>query len=157
MNKNLKAADDVRRLLRGFAGLAEAAEAFEQVGQLEQARDEAQAALTKLRAENEQMALAISDAKAAAKKLNDQAGVKLSEADAQAIVIVTAAKSEAERIVTEARETASVALSLAQENVAQAKVLADEAIAKRDAAVAELAETEAKLDKARKQITKLLG
>ena len=156
MNKNLKAADDVRRLLRGFAGLAEAADAFEQVGQLEQARDEAQAALTALRGDIEKAKGEVADAKAEAKKLKDQAKGKLDEAEARAAERLAAAKLEAERIEREARDAAGVALALAQENVTQAKALADVEIAKRDAAVQELADLEAKITRAQAKIADIL-
>lgn len=157
MNKNLKAADDVRRLLRGFAGLAEAAEAFEQVGQLEQARDEAQAALTTLRAEIDEAhtnLARVQDATSAARQVGEDF---MAQGQANAERIVTAAKSEAERIAREANAAADEMHELAKKARDAALAERDEALAKRDAAVAELAETEGKLDKARKQITKLLG
>ena len=83
-NEFLQAADDARRMLRGFAAVEQVAKAFEQVGTLQQAGVEAQAALVKLQADL------------------DATRAKVVGAQAEAADVVARAKVDAQLLVDEA-------------------------------------------------------
>lgn len=154
-NDVLKAADDARRFLRGFAAINEVATAFEQAGSVLQAKDEAEKALAELRREvaEQQEVLAAAERDLAAAKQ-------------QARDVVAAAKEKAEQTVADATETiagmkagvdtykAEVTVACNAAAKASAKKV-DEALAQRLELAAEVKELEARAERARAYIAKL--
>lgn len=157
MSNNLKAADDVRRLLRGFAGLAEVAEAFERVGTLDQAEAEATKRLAELRA-------AVAEETQLLAVRRDEAAKIKADAKVQAEQATGAAQAKALTIVADA-QTAAANTELAAEQIkaqaqallaqAQAEVMA--ALTKREQLEADCDALEKRLATAQAQIAKLLG
>lgn len=155
-NSNLKAADDARRLLRGFAGIAEVADAFERVGSLQQAESECTASLAKLRDELTATHNAIEAAELEALRVR-------AEAEREAEQAAAAASAKAMALVADA-QTQAVNIELAAEGIkAQAQALlaaaqaeTQQATAKRDALEAECAELDKRAAKARAYLAKLV-
>jgi chromosome segregation ATPase len=154
-NEFLKTADDAKRLLKGFAAIQTVADAFEQVGSLQQAKTEAEKAIPKLQAQVSEVNAELDKAKA---------DVKAAKAEAKDIV--SKAKDGAEQIIAEAQRkseeiAAASALSLNQaktkeaEAVAGAQDLVSQLEAKRNALNTEVATLEAKVEKAKSYIAKL--
>ena len=129
-NEFLSAADDVRRLLRGFAGAQAAADAFEKVGSLQQAGDEAAARLAKL-----QPQIAAAQAELAALR---------AEKD------VVHADQRASELLADAQARAAAATAQAQSEVEQAR-------AQRDALVAEVADLERRVAAIKANAAQSLG
>ena len=157
MNPNMQFADDVRRLLRGFAGLESAAAAFEQVGQLQQQADEAQARLAGLTAEVEKAQETLARTQDATSAARAAAEDFTTAAQAKAEALLADAKTVALNMAAEARSDAEAVLQLAKEAKAAAQAEVAEAQAKRDALADECKALESRIEKARAQITKLLG
>lgn len=151
----LKAADDARRLLRGFTALADVAAALEQVGQLEQRRGEVEAQLIALRADVETAKRMEADSLA-------KGAEHVSSAVTRADEIVARANVQAEHILSAANADAEQLLDAAQVRAANAdrarvtvEALADAAQATRDALEAECTEIEKRAEKARAYLAKL--
>lgn len=153
----IKAADDARRLLRGFKAFEEVAAALEAVGTLEQRAAEANKVLADLAPQIEagkaEVAAAyakadaiVLDAKADAEKVAGVAGAK-------AMTLVADAETKAQDILLEA-EGIKVR---AEEVRAVAHAEAAEALTKRDKLAAEVKDLEARAEKARNYIAKLAG
>ena len=156
-NDLIKAADDARRLLRGFKAFAEVADALEAVGQLELRAKEAAnilaglqvqvaAAQTDVSIAKVEASEIVADAKSAAGKLVAKAEVKASE-------ILGAAQTAAKDV--EAKATDLVANRLAES--VSAAAARDSALVKSDALVKECEALEARLAKAQASVAKLLG
>lgn len=153
----LKAAEDARRLLRGFKAFQEVADALEAAGTAVQSKAEAEAALVAARADIDAAKAELSgakkdiaDAKAKAKELREKA-----EADAAAIVSL--AKEQAASIV----EAAKVG---AQEHWQDKKASADLAVqaakdaqARRDELQGEVKALEDRLAELRAAAAKIAG
>lgn len=158
MNTNyLQAADDALRLLKGFAAIKEVADAFAEVGQLQQAATEAQAVLDTIKP---QLAQAIAD--------RDEALAAITPAQEQAKAIIADAQDVAERLVEAAQgkredERAKADLYCAEVvAAASAKVTeADEALAAKRAELAAMAQEasdiEARIERAKSKMQELLG
>lgn len=156
-NEFIKAADEARRLIRGFQALDSVAAALDKAGAAIQAKTEAEAALSGLHKEiadaHAQLDAAkadakaeIDNAKAKAKKIVDDAAAKADE-----LILGAQAKLDAERAKYEAD------VQKAAHDLAAALAAADEAEARRDTALRELADIEAKIEKARAYLAKLAG
>lgn len=156
-NDLIKAADDARRLLRGFKAFAEVADALESVGQLELRAKEATnilvglqaqvaAAQTNLEVTRLETLEIMADAKSAAGKLTAKAEVKASE-------ILGAAQTAGKAFETTANEF----VTARQAEAVSAAALRDSALVKRDTLVKECEALEARLAKAQASVAKLLG
>lgn len=156
-NEFIKAADDARRILRGFRAFEEVAAALEKAGQAVQAQAEAEASLAAIRGQidaaqgavNEAYAKAdaiVNDARATADQVTGAAG-------ARALTLVVDAETKAQNIVLEA-EGVKVR---AEELRAVAHKEAADALGKRDLLAAEVKDLEARAEKARNYIAKLAG
>jgi hypothetical protein len=155
MNEFLKAADDAKRLLRGFAAIGEVATAFEDAGRAVQAKDEAAAALADLSVAIEKERFVLAEVKAdvemARRKLKSDAESIVSKAEEKAARIVADAEGRASDVMA----AAQVALDSANARAEVAKNEAASAMLALDDATANLAEIEKKADKARAYLAKL--
>ena len=153
----IKAAADARQLLRGFRAFDEMAEAFESVGQMIADKQEAEKTLADV---NQRIA----DAKAELEEISGTVAKVAADAKAQAASVLKTAEKRAADLIAGAEKTASDAKEAAEAMMADAKAAATAArmdatasIQAKDQAQSELAVIEDKLEKARKQIAKLLG
>jgi hypothetical protein len=153
----VKAAADARQLLRGFRAFDEMAEAFESVGQMIAAKQEAEKTLADVSAR-------IDAAKAELWAVNGSVVKVAADAKAHAASVIKTAEKRAadliagaEKNAAEAKEAADALMADAKAALTAARKEAALAVDVRDAAQRELAEIEDKLEKARKQIAKLLG
>jgi chromosome segregation ATPase len=156
-NEFIQAADSARRLLQGFAAVQVVADAFEKVGTLQQAGDEAQARL-------DAFSPLIADAQARVAELGAQIAVLEAEtqverdkalqvfADAQ-----TAATNLVEMAQVHASELTANAQAWADETTASARDIVATARDNRDALAAEVDTLQGKLDELKAQAAKLLG
>ena len=158
MGMNIKeAANEAKKLLRGLQGIEAIADAVDQLIAVENDITKGQKALTDLQA-----TLAAEQAKFDKQKAAfDQS---LAEASAQVDEYKARAKAEADKVVADAKAKAKRLEDNANNFTAKAderlKLAADEygqLQANIAAGKAELANVEAKLDAARKQVNKLLG
>lgn len=157
MSAFLKAADDARRLLRGFKAFEEVATALESAGKAEQTKAEAESKLAFLLVQ-------IETAKIEAAEQVAQNAAMLAEAQKQAEQITAAASAKAMALVADA-QTQAVNIELAAEGVkakaqallAQAQAEVDQAADKRAALAAECDALEKRADKARAYLSKLAG
>jgi chromosome segregation ATPase len=157
MNEFLKAADDARRLLGGFKAVATIADAFEKVGQLQQAQGEAEVALEKLRADIEAakrdaqtIAEGAAATKAEAEQLISDARWK---ADETVRKLIADAKGKAAQIEEKVNARADAAERRLSEAEARTQALAIDAEVKQK----ELADLESRIEQARLSIAKILG
>lgn len=153
----IKAADDARRLLRGFKAFAEVAEALEAAGQAEQRKLEAETQLGAIKPQIEAAKTDVLVAKNKAKEIvslaEEQAAKRITAAEIKAQQIVTEAHSKAIDIVVAAEVTANNAM-VASKKAVEAT---EKAAAERDALLKECQTLEARLAKAQASIAKLLG
>ena len=153
----IKAADDARRLLRGFGALSQVAEALEAVGQLELRAKEATNILAGLQVQVADAQAALAEHKAAAKhhieSTRDQAGKLTAKAEVKASEILGAAQTEAKAFETTANEL----VTARQAEAVSAAAARDSALVKRDALLKECEALEARLAKAQASVAKLLG
>ena len=153
----LKAADDARRLLRGFRAFEEVAQALEAAGQAVQTKAEAEAALATLNGELDKACIAVCEAKAELASVNAATKAKLDKAEADALVVAQTAKDAADRMAADARAVMDDAEAKGREIVAQAEAAAADVQAKRDALAAEVDDLEKRAEKARAYLAKLAG
>lgn len=150
-----KAADDARRLLRGFKAFAEVAEALEAVGQLEQRQAEAEKVLVdlapKIDAERAELQRLAAQCEALVVTARGEADTIKAEAKAAALATVESASRAAAEIAADADALRATAESAA----CAALAAAGAELAKRDALEAECVEIEKRADKARAFIAKL--
>lgn len=156
-NDLIKTADDARRLLRGFKAIDELVDAFEDVGKLEQRKDEAEKALASLQPELVAARQSLSTAQAEVKSEQSKAKAVIADAKEQADEIVKAAgvkaleiEAKAQGVLADAKNQAAAVALAAQGEAAQAQTLRDELLA-------ECTALEARIGKAQAQIAKLLG
>lgn len=156
-NDFLKAADDARRLLRGFKAFEEVAAALEAAGIAEQSKTEALKDVESLRvqiaSEKAELAAAKKDAaeaRAKAKELIEQAELKaaalLEHTQQKAIAAAEKVRCEADAYL--AAKTAEVDAVVNQQRKAEACV---------DRLSVEVKELEARVEKARAYLAKLAG
>lgn len=152
---NLQIADDARRLLRGFAGIEKLAEAFENVGKLEQQGVEIQGKIATLQSERtaltaqcEALKMEIKDAQAEGKRT-------LNDAKAVANTVLEAANTEAAGIISTAQSKAAEIQAASDTAVAGANSKLAEISAACEAKQDEVKELEKKAEKARAFIEKL--
>lgn len=157
MTDLIKAADDARRILKGFKAFAEVADALEAAGQIEQRTIEAQRVLADLQPKIEAAKVAIADAE-------EQASNTLALASQQASGLVAKAEVKASEILGAAQTKADSLTAAADRLVAQRQAEATSAAAARDSALVqrnaqakECDELEARLAKAKAGIAKMLG
>lgn len=105
-NEYIQAADDANRLLAGFAAVQTVAAAFAKVGSLQQAEEEARAALEVLQAQALIAGEQRDAAKLEAESLTDRMATLQSDAQAQAFAVVTEAQDKADKLVVDAEESA---------------------------------------------------
>lgn len=148
-----QAADEIRKMLRGFKAVEQVSAALESVGSIQNAGKEAEKALESVKAEinkAQQDLIAASTEVLAAK---DEAKKIAADAKAKAAERLEKANADANRIVADAQSKADAEVVRLSSIQAQAQIEA----AKRDAAAAELAEIEQKITKVKAQAAKLLG
>ena len=157
MSEFLKAADDARRLLRGFKAFEEVAKALELAGVADQRKAEAESKLAFLLVQIE-TAQAEADEKAA-KHAADEAAAKQ-----RADEIVAAAGAKALQIVADAQTTAANAelqaasvTRAAEERLALANAEVAVVQSSREDLAAEVKDLEERAEKARKYLAKLAG
>ena len=153
----IKAADDARRLLRGFKAFAEVAEALEVAGQAEQRKLEAETQLAAIQPQIEVAKTDVLIAKGKAKQIT-------ADAEEKATKLVAAAEVSATQIVVRAEAEAAGAVKATDNAVLQAKESAraareaySQALHDRDALLKECEAHEVRLAKAQASIAKLLG
>lgn len=154
-NEFIKAADDARRLLRGFQAFAEVAAALDKVGVAVQSADEAEKALAAARGQLEGVLADVEKAKAEA--LAHSTAAKKTTADAKTVAdgIVAAAQAKAAAI-----EQQALALAAASdESIVANKAQAEQALAaialQVDAQTEIVKDLEARAEKARTYLAKL--
>lgn len=155
MTDFLKAAADARRLLAGFKAIDQVAAAFEHVGSLQQATDEAQTQLDKLRAEIDTAKVRLAQLQSDRAQAQKSATSVLMQAEEAARAQRDAASQEAAAVVDAAHQQA--ADIVAQAEVERAKVMdaAEAAHQMVQTAQAETKALEARAEKARTYINKL--
>jgi hypothetical protein len=153
----IKAADDARRILKGFKAFAEVADALEAAGQIELRAAEAQRVLADLQPRIEAGQAAVLEAQARAAQM-------AAAAHADANRIVSAAELQASETVAAARQAAAKLTEDADAVVVKRKAEGvramgerDSAMVKRDALVKECTALEQRLADAKAQVAKLLG
>lgn len=153
----IKAADDARRILKGFKAFAEVADALEAAGQIEQRTVEAQRVLAeiqpKVAAARAEIDAAQAEAKAIVAKAKEQAAGHVEAAKQHAADIVFIAKNETGVLTAAADEH----VKKRQAEAVSAAAARDTALVQRNALAKEVDELEAKLAKTKGQIAKLLG
>lgn len=157
MNEYQKAADDAKRLLSGFKGVAILADAFDKVGSLVQAEKDAKASL-------EALGLKIAEAQQALADVKSEAANVIATAMSEAEVLRTKAKTDADKFLSDAKKAATKAQTKAEEKVTWAlerEKTVDEAAAekwaKQEALTKELADLEDKIARAKAKVQELLG
>lgn len=157
MNANQKIANDALALLRGFAGVQALAEAFANVGQLQQAENEAQTALDKVRPVLAQTNEDIAAGEARVAELNAQIEALQEEAK----TILRTANDDAARIVRQAVDEAGKTRQEAADASAAKRDEGDQALAaaqaRVDALKGEAAALEKRVANAKDYIKKLGG
>jgi esterase/lipase len=156
-NEYLQAAQDAKRLLSGFAAVATVAAAFEKVGSLQQAQDEAENALAILQG---QIAAAKDELAAAGVSLagvNDAALTATAEAKSTAEHIVFVAQQAADGIVMQAKQFADEAATASEARLAAIQYEVQEAETIRSAITREADLAQAKLDAIQAAIKLITG
>lgn len=157
MSELLKAADDARRLLAGFAGLQTVADALEKAGRLEQAQAEADKTLLQLRADIDQAKKELADATAESARIKKDAktvaDTLTAEAKTKADTLIEATNQRVASIMSDV----DLQVANAKSHLAEAESQAVIAQEKRDALLLEAKDLESRIAKARAQAAKLLG
>lgn len=153
----LQAADDARRLLRGFKAFEEVAQALDAAGLIEQRTAEAQRTLADLLPKIENARQALADAEARAGTAEAKAKTLINEATTEAASITRTARVAAQRLADEAQAAAAEvsAQAAAKMKAADAEVTA--ATKQRDTILAEVKGLESRLAAAKASAAKLLG
>lgn len=156
-NELIQAADDARRLLRGFQAFAEVAAALDHVGALEQRKTETETLLVDLRAQAVQANSELADVKMELEIA--QAEAKRATADAKTVAdgIVSSANAKAADLVKKAEERAQNIVDASSRLVENAKDAEQAVLANRDLIAAEVKELEKSADSAREFIANLKG
>jgi chromosome segregation ATPase len=148
-----QAADEVRKILRGFKAVEQVSAALESVGSIQNAGKEAEATLNGLKAEiqkaQEELTLAKAEILSAKEEAKKVAAAAKEKADAR---IEKATKDAAELVAKASEEAASVS-----EKANAEKLDLDKVLTARDAAQRELDDLETKIAKVKAQAAKLAG
>jgi chromosome segregation ATPase len=155
MTDFLKAADDAKLLLRGFVSVQTLADAFEQVGSLQQAQAEAEAALVALKPKVADAKGKVAQAEETLRSAELEAKQKLADADVQAFAILSAAQAKVDEIKASADAYYENSKAGTDELVASANASVDESIAKRDAVLAEVDALELRVADAKAYLARL--
>lgn len=157
MSSLIKAADECRKLLRGFQAFEEVANALEQVGSLERAGNELQAKVAQLGDQVKQATGEIAAAKEEAERV-------VSEAKEEATKLKKAATERAEEILAKAEKDAVAAIERAgkkseglEEAAAALRAEVNNLQSSRDGLANDVAELEKKLAKLRSQAAAIAG
>jgi len=156
-NELISAADEARRLLRGFKAFEEVAQALELAGTAVQAHAEANAAIDALKPQIEAAKAELVKIKSATKAEHDKAQKTIEAATRQSDLVVKEAQSKAEDCLAAARLTLANAKVEADELTAAAADVLERANEARDAVAAETEQLQAKLDTLKAQAAVLLG
>lgn len=156
-NEFIQAADDARRLLRGFAAIETVAAAFENVGQLEQRKGEVEALLKELAKEVQGATDTLRDtiekveiANAEAKRMTADAKVVADGIKSSAEARLRAAEEHAASIVREAQIAKDNVTTLAEIHLGEIEV-------QRNVLLAEVEALEARAAEAKAYLAKLSG
>ena len=157
MSELIKAADDARRLLRGFKAFEEVATALELAGVAEQRTAEADAKLAGLQAQ-------INQAQADLERITADGAAAKAAAEDRAREIVQGAIATGEQVRAEAQASAQAVKAEADAYLAAKSAEVDALVATqrqaeeaRDALAAEVKDLEARAEKARAYLAKLAG
>lgn len=153
----IKAADDARRILKGFRAFAEVADALEAAGQAELRAAEAARVLADLQPKIDAAKASAADAEAQAANTLALASQQAAEIVAQAEAKAAEVKADAEAIIAGAEVRAAKATAKAEEQCTALREAAMSWQVKSDALTKEVDALEAKLAEARTQVAKLLG
>lgn len=156
-NEYLQAAEDAKVLLRGFAGVAALAAAFEKAGSIVQAQGEAEAALAALIPKVSEAASQVMQAEENMRAAEREAQVIVADAKAAAVDIVNDAQRKAELVLSSAESNAAGVRATVQAALDSAEHDIAEAAAKRDAIYAECEALETRANDARAYLAKLQG
>lgn len=154
-NELIQAADDARRLLRGFAAIETVAKAFEEVGQLEQRKTEGEAILSDLAAELVAARAELSTHIEQIEQIRTEAEGTTADAKTVADGIVKSANLRAEDIISDANAAAAETREAAENVRAQADAHIVNLAAERDAILAETTALEERAAAAREYLAKL--
>lgn len=157
MSDYLKAADEARKILRGFKAFEEVATALELAGTSVQAKAEAEAALVGLRSDLAAAGLELGAVYAEAERARVAATKATADAKTAADGIVAGARSKADSIVSAAEALVESKAEAGQLAQADADTLLALTGAKVDALLAEVKDLEARAENARAYLTKLAG
>jgi chromosome segregation ATPase len=153
----LQAADDARRLLRGFRAFEEVAQALDAAGLIEQRTAEAQRTFDELQPKIEAARAELADAYARIDRAQAEGRTLISEATAAAAETTRAARVEAQRLADATEEAAKEREAQAAKKVKEADVKVASAAQVRDAIAAEVEALESRLAAAKASAAKLLG
>ena len=154
-NELIQAADDARRLLRGFQAFAEVAAALDHVGQLEQRKTEVEALLTKL---GDEVKEATDTSRATVEKAElANAEAKRMTANAKTVAdgIVASAEAKAKALVEDAMTAVREADQAKSNTIASAEAHLGEIEVQRNVLLAEVEALEARAATAREYLTNL--
>lgn len=156
-NEFMKAADDARRLLRGFKAVEEVANAFELAGTVMQAQAEALAALDALKPQIEAAKAELANVKSAAKAEHIKSLKALGDSKSQADLVLKAAQDKADDLLSAAKLTLAHAKTEADELTAAAAEALELSRKTRDAVAEETIALQAKLDDLKATAARLLA
>lgn len=154
-NELIQAADDARRLLRGFAAFSEVAAALEHVGTLEQRKGEAETLLSATAAELEAAKVERDTHLEQIEQIRTEC--KRTTADAKTVAegIIKSANLKAEDIISDANAAAALTREAAENVRAQADAHIVNLAAERDALLVETTALEERATAAREYLAKL--
>jgi len=159
MSKFTDAADAIKRQVKTLEQWQLAAEVLDQIGSLDNATKEAQAALNKLRGECDVALADLGKVKADAKTTKDKVAATLLTAEADAERIVNEAKEKAGGIEASAKGKAEEVIELAKANAANvtstARATVDALNKQRSEAEGKLAEVTGKVAEAEDKLVKV--
>jgi len=147
-----QAADEVRKILRGFKAVEQVSAVLENLGSVENAAKEAYAQLEKTRAEVAAANEALNATKQAAALVTAEAQATLTKAKEEAKTVVKTAHDRATKAMAVSRTDLDKVAELVEERKGQLAALDESIKARTQEAVA----AEAKLAKIREQIAKLV-
>jgi hypothetical protein len=153
MSDLINAANEVRKMLKGFKAVEEVSAALEKVGSIENAGKEAEAKLESLKALIASASSDLDSGIAMVNEAKDQAKKIASDAKAKAEARISKANEDAAEIVA----AATAAANAINEEASRAASTVSELVSEKKALAFDLAEIEAKVSKAKAYLTKLAG
>ena len=156
-NELIQAADDARRLLRGFAAIETVAAAFENVGQLEQRKDEVEKLLKKLGDDVKEATDTFRATVEKAELANAEAKRMTANAKTVADGIVSSAEAKAKALVEDAMAAVREADQAKSSTIASAEAHLGEIEVQRNVLLAEVEALEARAAEAKAYLAKLSG